>query len=456
LTALAIFATDTAGFLAALSFALGLGQLAGEPIRSHIVADGLAVTLASLLVLAANGLYPALGADGVLESRQLVKCVSVVHLANICLLFLAGADGYKIEAVAFAMVATAATPIGRSIVRKRFSRSDWWGESVLLIGSGRPVQEVADFLKRHPWFGLHPAAMLDESGAGERMVDVPTFQTLDEVLVAASKGRVQTAIVVHSDRRGAPAVDVAARYGAWFPRLIVLSPNFSRFQGSRGEKVLSGDLRRQVSRVLEMQTRRRAKRTVDVLAAGSLLTLLAPLMLLLTLAVKLTSRGPVLFRHKRVGRDGSTFMVCKFRTMVSDADARLAERLATSEEARLEWERDHKLRKDPRVTPIGGLLRKYSLDELPQLWNVLRAEMSLVGPRPISAQEIVKYGDHFSVYAKATPGITGLWQVSGRNETTYDERVALDAYYVENWSLWMDLHILAKTFGAVSSSRGAY
>jgi lipopolysaccharide/colanic/teichoic acid biosynthesis glycosyltransferase len=177
---------------------------------------------------------------------------------------------------------------------------------------------------------------------------------------------------------------------------------------------------------------------------------------LVALAVKLTSPGPIFFRHQRIGKDGIPFHVCKFRTMVRDADVRLAERLANSEDARQEWQRDHKLRNDPRITPIGGFLRKFSLDEFPQLWNVMCGQMSVVGPRPISYEEIARYGEHFAAYSKVRPGITGLWQVSGRNEMSYANRVGIDTYYVDHWSPWMDLYILVRTFTAVSSSRGAY
>jgi lipopolysaccharide/colanic/teichoic acid biosynthesis glycosyltransferase len=142
--------------------------------------------------------------------------------------------------------------------------------------------------------------------------------------------------------------------------------------------------------------------------------------------------------------------------MVSDADALLADRLAANPALRMEWECDQKLRIDPRVTPVGSVLRKFSLDELPQLWNVIRFEMSIVGPRPICSAEVSKYAEYFADYSRVLPGITGLWQVSGRNKTTYQERVQLDTYYVNNWSPWLDLYIIARTFGAVLSARGAY
>jgi Undecaprenyl-phosphate galactose phosphotransferase WbaP len=198
------------------------------------------------------------------------------------------------------------------------------------------------------------------------------------------------------------------------------------------------------------------KRSLDLLLVGSGLLLFCWLFAGLALAVKATSRGPVFYGQQRIGRGGRHFMAWKFRSMVADADAQLAAYLAAHPELRAEWERDHKLKDDPRVTWIGRLLRRTSLDELPQLWNVLRGEMSLVGPRPIVDDEVAKYGERFALFCKVRPGLSGLWQVSGRSDTTYAERVALDCYYVRNWSVWLDLVIIARTVRVVLFGKGAY
>jgi Undecaprenyl-phosphate galactose phosphotransferase WbaP len=181
-----------------------------------------------------------------------------------------------------------------------------------------------------------------------------------------------------------------------------------------------------------------------------------PLFLILALAIKLSSKGPVFFGHLRYGRDGKVFRALKFRTMVPNADKVLEEHLQRHPELRREWERDHKLKEDPRITGVGRWLRRYSLDELPQLINILAGHMSLVGPRPIVKSEIARYANSYDLYTRVTPGLTGLWQVSGRNNTTYGERVAFDEYYIRNWSVWMDVYILARTFQAVWLADGAY
>lgn len=196
------------------------------------------------------------------------------------------------------------------------------------------------------------------------------------------------------------------------------------------------------------------KTLFDQLVALILLLVLSPLFLALAFLVR-ADGGPVLFGHKRIGENGRHFRCLKFRSMVLDADSVLQQVLVTNPDARLEWDATHKLHNDPRVTPIGRVLRKTSIDELPQLLNVLRGEMSLVGPRPIIDAEIPRYGRDISYYFEAKPGITGLWQVSGRSNTTYEHRVRLDVWYVRNWSLWHDIAILLKTLPAVLRKEGA-
>lgn len=192
--------------------------------------------------------------------------------------------------------------------------------------------------------------------------------------------------------------------------------------------------------------------TVSLLAIITLL----PVMLLIYAMVKITNPGPALFWQNRVGKAGKMFPCLKFRTMVMDAQDQLERLLATSEAAREEWARDQKLRHDPRITPIGAFLRKSSLDELPQLFNVLIGQMSIVGPRPIVQGEIIRYGNRFGSYCAVRPGLTGLWQISGRNNVTYDMRVRLDSLYVRRQSLGLNLAICFRTVPAILASRGCY
>jgi len=197
------------------------------------------------------------------------------------------------------------------------------------------------------------------------------------------------------------------------------------------------------------------KRVLDVVGAVLLLLLLLPVITICSLLVLVSSPGPVFFKHRRVGIGGRDFNVWKFRTMCKQPDQILARFLATNPQARAEWLATQKLADDPRVFPVGRFMRRFSLDELPQLWNVIKGEMSLVGPRPIVAAEVGRYGEAIEAYYAVRPGMTGLWQVSGRSQTTYAERVKLDRQYVEEWSLKLDTAIFLRTFRSVVTAKGA-
>lgn len=197
-------------------------------------------------------------------------------------------------------------------------------------------------------------------------------------------------------------------------------------------------------------------RALDVLGAACLLLFFLPLMILIALAVFVSNPGPVFFSQTRIGRNGKPFKCHKFRTMATDAEARLANLLSESADARAEWERDYKLRVDPRIVGIGRFLRKSSLDELPQLWNVMMGEMSLVGPRPVVEGELSRYGKYVSHYYSVRPGLTGLWQISGRNDVSYRRRVAYDVLYARKSRIGDNMRILALTVPCVLARRGSY
>jgi exopolysaccharide production protein ExoY len=199
-----------------------------------------------------------------------------------------------------------------------------------------------------------------------------------------------------------------------------------------------------------------SKRIIDVALALSGIFLFAPLLIICFIVTVATSGGPALFRHRRVGFNGKHFDCLKFRTMVQDAPERLRQVLESDAAAAAEWETSRKLRHDPRITAIGALLRKSSLDELPQLFNVLAGDMSIVGPRPVTDEELERYGHAVNAYLDCRPGITGLWQVSGRSSTTYEKRVACDAFYAHNWSMFLDVKILLVTVPAVMLTDSAY
>lgn len=198
------------------------------------------------------------------------------------------------------------------------------------------------------------------------------------------------------------------------------------------------------------------KRAVDLALGLSAALLLVPLFVMIAVLIKLSDGGPVFYRHRRIGMNAKPFSCVKFRTMAINGDDLLRRHLDASPTAAREWAQTRKLKEDPRITGVGAVLRRMSIDELPQVINIVRGEMSVVGPRPIVTDEVSKYGKDAEYYFRARPGLTGAWQVSGRNDVSYSQRVALDRDYVQNWNLWRDIVIIAKTVPAVVSAKGTY
>ncbi|GGJ82644.1 hypothetical protein GCM10008939_28230 [Deinococcus aquiradiocola] len=201
---------------------------------------------------------------------------------------------------------------------------------------------------------------------------------------------------------------------------------------------------------------RAMKRTIDLIGAGVGGLLILPILLLIAVAIKIDSPGPAVYRARRLGRNGQAFDCFKFRSMHRDAEEKLKSVLDSNVELKIEFEATHKLKNDPRVTRVGVFLRKTSLDELPQLANVVLGSMSLVGPRPIVQGEVAKYGDIYAVYKQVRPGMTGYWQANGRSDTSYEERVGMDNFYVTNWTPWLDMVVLIQTVRVVFAGKGAY
>jgi Undecaprenyl-phosphate galactose phosphotransferase WbaP len=373
--------------------------------------------------------------------------------------FLRSFEAYSRVAVLVALGFSWITvPTARAIMRGWGTRYAWWGVPVVVVGAGMTAQGVIQSLQRWPSRGLRPIVALDDNTdkQGTLISGIPVVGPLEPAALAAAQAGVTTLLVAMP---GAPPERVRAlwrRLGPHFPSVLVV-PGLGEFASLWVEaKDIGGQVALELRQSLLRPSRRFLKRTLDLILVLLLLIGLSPLLLGLMVLVYVTSPGPIFYGQQRLGRNARTFKAWKFRTMRRDADALLARLLASDPRLRAEWDRDHKLRVDPRVTMIGRFLRKTSLDELPQLWNVVNGEMSLVGPRPVTQGEIGKYGEQWELYKRVRPGITGQWQVSGRNHTTYEERVAWDAFYVHNWSPWLDFVILARTVQTVVRGEGAY
>lgn len=405
------------------------------------------------------GLYPGLVMGPVDELRRASGATTVVFLGLGSLTFmLRVVDTYsRIVFLTAWLIALMLVPLARSFVRHRFGRRPWWGYPVLVFGAGRTGHMLVNMLQTRPELGLRPRAVLaDEGVAADRINGVPVIQSMAIAPLLAREWGISHAIVAMPTKPRTELLELMESHASTFSHVLIIPD----LDGVASLGIQARDLSRlltlEVRKSLLLPGPRLAKRAMDVLVALSIGLVTLPFLLLIALLIKLESHGPALYGHDRIGREGAGFRVWKFRSMVADADRVLRAHLEKHPELRAEWERDQKLRNDPRVTRIGRVLRKTSLDELPQLWNVLCGQMSLVGPRPIVYDEISKYGDAFSLYTQVLPGLTGMWQVSGRNDTGYGERVALDMYYVRNWSPWLDVYLLARTVTVVLRGSGAY
>lgn len=408
-----------------------------------------------LLMFAYGGLYPSIGISFWEEIKGILKGNLIAFVIVVLLTFITRTSVQFSRPVIFLafILSIVFLPVMRRIARSLLRRTGLWSKDVVLIGTEKAMNQVLCNLRKHPDWGLHPVGAFLPYGEGNpRGIKVlgdldhleATSVMADEVIVAMPEiSREKLAEVVERATKIAPVVKV-------LPDLYGLA--------SAGVQThdLDGMLLLEIEDRLARTRNRAIKRIFDIVLSLLGLVVLSPLFLILAILIKLSSRGPVFFGHTRVGKDGNTFTCYKFRTMVENAKETLEELLANDPEARAQWDKDFKLKEDPRVTRVGSFLRRTSLDELPQLWNALKGEMSLVGPRPIVSDEVEKYGEKARYFFKVTPGITGLWQVSGRNDIDYDERVLLDEYYAKNWSLWLDIEIIIRTFGAVLKKQGAY
>ena len=357
-------------------------------------------------------------------------------------------------------------PLLRSKMKAWLLARGRWALPTVIVGAGANALEAWRAMQSEPLLGFDVRNFVAVGEVGPAMLEVAEGRSLPVVHLQAGElqgwlkdqGHPHVTIAVTEDELRALQGEIEL-LSLRYKDLHVIPPlaGLPLF-GITGNHFFSHEvLLLRVRNNLAMPSLMLAKRAFDFCGALFGLLLLSPLFAYVGWQIKRQGGpGGVFFGHVRVGMNGKPFKCWKFRTMVHNSKEVLEQLLATDPQARAEWDKDFKLRNDPRITKIGAFLRKTSLDEIPQLWNVLRGEMSLVGPRPIIEAELERYAERVDFYLEARPGLTGLWQVSGRNETTYAERVALDAWYVKNWNLWYDIAILCKTVRTVLTGKGAY
>ncbi len=347
-------------------------------------------------------------------------------------------------------------PIGRGLCKRFLYNLGLWGKQVIVLGAGVIGERVVRALVKTPLQGLQPVAIFDDNWH-ERVAaisGVPILGTLNEADGVAKDLGIHHLIVAIPSLPAETLTNFITKRSRNFS-VVQFVPDLVSL---RSEEVntsnLTGMLALEVRNGLYAGHNRVIKRCLDISGSSLLIVVLFPIFILLWLSIKLDSRGKVFYWSERLGRHGKVFNCLKFRTMFSDAEARLKELLATNPALKEEYEHYHKLQNDPRITKVGRVLRKFSLDELAQLYNVLTGNMSLVGPRPYLLSERSEMRDYANSIFEAKPGMTGYWQISARNEVSFQDRLEMESHYVHNWTIWWDIVILANTFGAVFKKRG--
>lgn len=390
-------------------------------------------------VFFANGLYPGYGLTAVKELEQMENAIALAFFLLATVLYLNKPYQVFSRFVLFETWVLCAIflPLAHLLLRSLMSGWPWYGVPVIVFGAGEWASQVESSIRNIRRLGWKVQAVLPSVKHKE----------LDESNIKA-----KIAILIPSAQED---FEISARsLSQIFKRVILIwqKPSFgSQWVEPRD---LDGWLGLEFSYHLLARRNRWIKQGMDILGSALLLIALAPALALISLLVALDSVGPVIYHQQRMGKDRRKITILKFRTMVVDAEAQLAQILDADPLAREEYKTFHKLKNDPRITRVGSWLRRFSLDELPQIINVLRGEMSLVGPRAYMTSELDDIGEYVPIILRVKPGMTGWWQVIGRHTTSFQERLMMDEYYISNWSIWMDIYVLLKTLRVIMIGTG--
>lgn len=394
------------------------------------------------------------------EIKLLYSTIFLFAIIHFTVTYLLAHHIVKLVNVVFWFLLLIVLPFSRYLTRNLLLKLNQWQRDVYIVGCGINASNTYQLLQNNYLLGYKVIGFIDINSDSEESIgtfaDDICIYGYKKLLNQDANNEIEVVFALESSElnQNIKLIDIIQMrftFVSVVPDVLgipLYGVSLDHFFGN--EQVilrLKNNLSRRINRVI--------KRSSDIALSIIAIILLSPLFVVFAILIKL-SGNKVFFKHRRLGRGGSYFYCMKFQTMYSNSEEILEKILATDEQARKEWEKDFKLKNDPRVTPIGKFLRKTSLDEIPQLFNVLKGEMSLVGPRPIVDAEITKYDDDFYYYKLVRPGVTGLWQISGRNDIDYTNRVRLDVWYVKNWSLWYDFVIIFRTIIVVLGRKGAY
>ena len=402
-----------------------------------------------------TGLYPGCGLASVLEMQKVLYVTTLASIFLGVVLFLQqlGLSYSRLIFVLTWFLSASLMIAARFILRNKLSRLNWWGIPMVIAGDPARTKQVIEMLISNRRLGFRPVYSFDpQNRKAQPVKGVQPINNKDQLIEIAQKHGIQYVVLTHS------MDDEHAAEFQWmrdiFPHMLFVL-NTSAFGTLwSGTIDLHGTLAVSTDYRLLNKNERAIKYVIDKFLSILLLIFSWPIFLILMLLVKLDSKGPAIYSQKRLGLNGQEFDSYKFRTMYLNAEEKLVELLAEDPEAAQEYKHYHKLTNDPRVTKVGRFLRRYSLDEFPQLINVLKGDMNLIGPRSYLPRELPDMGQHARIILKVKPGLTGWWQVMGRNATSFEERLLLDEYYISNWSIWLDIFIVLKTGWVLISGQG--
>lgn len=418
-----------------------------------------------ILIFSAVGLYPGIMIPPTEEVKKFCGCSFFALGAMILGIVIADVNDYVLaekiikdsadKAVILAFfisfpIMTILLPGMRELAKTFYSRFKWWGVPAVIYSTNHSADFIIEKLIKNPYLGYHPAIIID-SGANvdSNYKGIPVFAPSKELLETIREHNIKTAVICDYDG-DMKKIMSSYRY------TITVSKQQTTFTSTQQLKDIAGIIAFSSVHNLTFRLNKLLKRLLDLFVILCLCPVWIPVFILCAILTKLTSKGPIFYGHKRIGKNGKVIKCWKFRSMVVNSQEILEKLLAENEEMRRQWEKDRKLEHDPRVTKFGKILRKTSMDELPQLINILLGEMSLVGPRPVTEPELEKYGDYKDYVLSVQPGLSGMWQISGRSDTGYEERISYDTYYIQNWSIWLDIWILIKSVWVVLLGKGAY
>jgi len=418
-----------------------------------------------LSVFACVGLYPGIMISNTEEVKKICGVTFFSFLAIILTIAVADIQESQLKEIiirdsqnkalcaAFAIafpVASILLPACRELFRHIFAKQKWWGVPAVIYCDDLSAEFIIEKLIKHPHLGYHPAIIVDSNCEEPIFYNgIPIYPPTQEILNVIKEYNIKTAVICDYHEDVTPIM-ASYRY------TINVARNQAGFTSTQQLKDIAGVLAFSSIHNLTFKFNRFIKRTLDLSIILLASPFWLPIMLVLAFLTKVTSKGPVFYGHKRIGKNGKVMKCWKFRSMAIDADKQLEKILAENPEMRAEWEKERKFKNDPRVTKFGKILRKTSLDELPQLINIITGEMSLVGPRPVTEPELANYGKYKDFILTVPPGLSGMWQISGRSDTGYEERITYDTFYIQNWSIWLDIWILIKTVYVVLLEKGAY